>query len=72
MVVRDKKVHIMIEMYSGNIPILIMDTVKKRNVLMYNGPIGVLLSHKLNLALLSEYQDTSMFTPGEKEIIKAI
>jgi hypothetical protein len=40
------------------------------NVILYNGPISRLLTNKLTLALLSENEDTEVFTPGEREIIK--
>jgi hypothetical protein len=66
----DKTIRIMIETYIGRIPLLIMDAVKKKNLSIYNGPIGLLLSHKLNLALLSEYRNSDLFTPDEKEAIR--
>jgi hypothetical protein len=65
-----QKIHILIEMCNGYIPILFMDTVKKGNVILYNGPITRLISNKLNLALLSEHQDSAVFSPGEREVIK--
>jgi len=66
----DKAIRVLIEIYSGRIPLLIMDMVQKKRLLIYNGPIALLLSHKLNLALLSEYRDFDLFTPDEKEAIR--
>lgn len=67
---RDKRIHILIETYIGKMPFRILDTVKSKNLLIYNGPVGLLLSHKLNLALLSEYQNLDIFTSEEKEAIR--
>lgn len=66
----DKTIAILIEIYMGKLPFMIMDMVKKKRLLTYNGPIGLLLSHKLNLALLSEYRSSNLFTPEEKEVIR--
>jgi len=65
-----KKIHVLVEMYHGSVPPPILEVFKAGNVLLYNGPVTVLLSNKLNLALLSENEDSDVFTPGERKIIK--
>jgi len=66
----DKRIHTLVEMSHGNVPSEIMEVFKAGNVLLYDGPIGSLLSNKLNLALLSENEGSDVFTPGEREIIE--
>ncbi len=65
-----KRIHIMIEWYRGQIPMKILYVVLLGNAVIYNGPITTLLTNKLNLALLSEHEDSEIFTPGERKIIK--
>jgi uncharacterized circularly permuted ATP-grasp superfamily protein len=60
----------MVEWYHGNIPAQFIYVSLMGNLIMFNGPITHLLSNKLNLALLSENEDTGAFTPGDREIIK--
>jgi len=66
---KDRQIHVLLESYTGNIPMLILDAVKKKKLLIYNGPISLILSHKLNIALLSEYRNSNLFSPEEKEVI---
>lgn len=65
-----KRIHAVIEWYHGEVPINIMYAALLGNVIIYNGPITILLSNKLNLALLSEHEDSEIFTPEERKIIK--
>ena len=67
---KGKRIHAMVEWYHGNVPAKFFYVSLLGNVIIYNGPITNLLSNKLNLALLSENEDTGVFTPGEREIIK--
>jgi hypothetical protein len=67
---KENRIHVLVETYFGRMPLLIMEAVKRKNLLIYNGPIGLLLTNKLNMALLSEYQDSNIFTPDEKETIR--
>ena len=67
----NKPVHVMLESYHGIIPFEMLVTALLGNVLLYNGPVSILLSNKLNLALLSEHVDSPEFTPTEREIIKS-
>ncbi|MCP4149779.1 MAG: AMP-binding protein, partial [bacterium] len=66
---RERPIHIMVEMYNGVVPPLVMEAFKSGNICLINGPITALLSNKLNLALLSDYERTGIFTPGEKKFI---
>jgi hypothetical protein len=65
-----KRIHSLIERYKGFVPPAIMEVFKAGNVLLYNGPIQTLLSDKFNIALLSEHEDSDLFTADEKETIK--
>lgn len=67
---QNKRIHVLLERYHGNVPPEILDVFKKGNVLLYNGPITGLLSNKLNQAVLSENEDSEVFTSNERDIIK--
>ena len=67
---KDLRIHSIIEMHHGLITLEIMQAFKSGNVFLYNGPITGLLSNKLNLALLSEYEDSDNFNLEEREVIK--
>lgn len=65
-----RRIHILVEMLNGSTPIVFMEAVKKGNLVQCNGPVARIISNKLNLALLSEHQDSEMFSLEEREIIK--
>lgn len=68
---RGKKLNALIEMYHGVItPGEVLNIMESGNISLYNGPIQELLSYKLNLALLSENEDSDFFTSEEKKRIK--
>jgi hypothetical protein len=67
---QDKIIHFVLEFNSGATPLHLRSIQEKGNVVIYNGLITELISHKLNIALMSEHQDSDIFTPAEKEIIK--
>jgi hypothetical protein len=67
---QDKKIHILVEFYSGIVSPKILNHFAQGNILVYNGPITRLLSNKLNLALLSENRDSDIFSDMEREAIK--
>jgi hypothetical protein len=67
---KDKRIHVLVEFYQGDVPPGILGVFKKGNILLYNGPITGLLSDKLNLAILSQSEDSDLFTLQEREIIK--
>jgi hypothetical protein len=71
------------ELHQGDLPIqLVLDTengLVGRPVFLallagkaraYNGPVTQILSDKLNLALLSEYAGSGLFTPEERQLIE--
>jgi hypothetical protein len=66
-----KRIHLLLEWYHGQIPLKVLYVALLGNAIIYNGPITTLLTNKLNLALLSEHEDSEIFTPGERKIIKA-
>ncbi|MGD2088415.1 MAG: hypothetical protein PVH61_19720 [Candidatus Aminicenantes bacterium] len=68
---KGKQIHTIVESYHGQVPKEIFYVSLLGNVIVYNGPITSLLSNKLNHVLLSENQDSEVFTPEEREIIKA-
>ncbi|MCP5106465.1 MAG: hypothetical protein GY950_23980, partial [bacterium] len=65
-----RRIHILVEMLNGLVPIMFMEVVKKGNLMLYNGPVTRIISNKLNLALLSEHQDSDIFSLEEREVIK--
>ena len=70
LVLGGKKIHSLIEMCYGEIPIFFMELVKNGELLIYNGPITLLMSNKLNLAILSECRDSGEFTREERDAIR--
>lgn len=64
------RVHGLIELYHGIMPPGVMRAFTHGNIRLLNGPVTGLLSNKLNLALLSEHEDSAIFTEEEKESIK--
>lgn len=67
---RGRRVYALTEWYAGMAPPRIMKAFKAGNIRIMNGPVTNLMSSKLNLALLSEHQDSEAFNDEEKQIIK--
>jgi len=65
-----KQVHVLVEMYHGEVPAEILDLFRLENILLYNGPITQVMSDKENLALLSQHQESDIFSPEERESIR--
>ncbi|MCP5047082.1 MAG: hypothetical protein GY940_07905, partial [bacterium] len=65
-----EQIHVLVELYGGVVPPDYLKAVKRGNLIIYNGRISGLLSNKLNLALLSENQESDSFSEEEKEIIR--
>jgi hypothetical protein len=65
-----KKVYSLLEWVQGFVPAEIVGVFKRGNILIYNGAAAGLLSTKLNLALLSELEDSEILTGEERETIK--
>jgi len=66
-----QRIHTLIELYGGDIPPGVMEVFKSGNIRLMNGPITDLLSSKLNLALLSDYEavNANVFSDEEKAVI---
>jgi len=67
---QDKEVHFLLEFNNGTAPFRMRIAHEKGNTLIYNGLVTQLVSNKLNIALMSEHQDSDIFTPQERETIK--
>ncbi|UCH95169.1 MAG: hypothetical protein JSV88_33675 [Candidatus Aminicenantes bacterium] len=67
---RGKKIHVMIERCFGEVPGWVLEVVKSGNLLLYNGPIVQIMANKFNIALLSELENSDLFSLEEKENIK--
>ena len=67
---KGKKVRAILEFADGDIPQGVITLFKGRNLFLLNGPVSGLMSNKLNLALLSEHENSDLFTPEERKIIK--
>ena len=66
---REEQVHVLLEQYGGIVPPGFIDAFREGNVLVYNGRIVMLMSNKMNLAVLSENHDSDIFSAGEREAI---
>ncbi len=67
---RGKQVHVVAEMDQGQIPEEVIHAFKAGTIRLFNGPVGQLLSEKLNLALLSDDQYAHLYTPEELAAIE--
>ncbi|MCP5051749.1 MAG: hypothetical protein GY940_31575, partial [bacterium] len=67
---KDMKVDCLFEQYLGFIPTEILKVWEKDNIVILDGPATRLLSNKLNIALLSENEDSELFSSRERENIK--
>lgn len=67
---KDQHMQILLEMNLGSVTSEVVQAFKAQKFLMYDGPIAILLSNKLNIALLSEHQQSDLFSENEREIIR--
>ncbi|MCP5104574.1 MAG: circularly permuted type 2 ATP-grasp protein [bacterium] len=67
---KDKRIRSIVETYGGTVPMTILAAFMAGELLLYNGPITILTTSKLNIALLSENEDSPLFNSREQEIIK--
>lgn len=51
-------------------PVSFFNVARKNKVIILNGAITYLMASKFNISLLSEYQDSMLFTEEERKIIK--
>ena len=65
-----KRIHVLTENYKGLVPPPIFKVFMSGHIRIMNGPVTGLLSSKLNLALLSEHEDSDIFDDEEREAIK--
>ena len=68
---RGKRIHIVLEIVDGEIPESVFRAQVEGVAHVYNGPMCRVLSDKLNLALLSQYQDSNLFSIEERNVIAA-
>jgi hypothetical protein len=66
----DHDIQVLLDLNIGEVPGEVEKAFGAGHFLMYDGPIALLLSNKLNFAVLSEHQDSELFLPEEREIIK--
>jgi len=68
---KGKRIHTILDNLRGEeIPYEFLEVQKQNNVLIYNGAISQILSSKLNIALLSEHEESQLYSADEREIIK--
>jgi len=67
---KDKRIHSVLDNFRAEFPVEFLEILKKENVLIYNGAISRVLSSKLNISVLSEHEDSELFTLEEQETIK--
>jgi hypothetical protein len=65
-----KKIHALVEVYGSKVSSKVMEAFKKGNLCLMNGAISDLLSYKLNLAILHDWEYQSCFSEEERETIK--
>ncbi len=67
---KGNRVHGIIELLHGLVTPGVMRAYTAGNLRLLNGPMTGLLSNKLNLALLSEHEESGVFSSEERETIK--
>ena len=67
---QNKRIHTIIDYAAGEIPLQLLALFKMENVLIFNGPVSNIVSDKLSLSLLSELEDSDLFTFEERQTIK--
>lgn len=67
---KGKRIHALIELFHGLVKPGVMRAYTAGNIRILNGPMTGLLLNKLNLALLSEHEESDVFSSEEKETIK--
>jgi uncharacterized circularly permuted ATP-grasp superfamily protein len=65
-----KRIHALIELFHGLVKPGVLRAYTAGNIRILNGPMTGLLLNKLNLALLSEHEESDVFNSEEKETIK--
>ncbi len=68
---KGNRIHAITELYHGLVPPGVIRAFTAGNLRLLNGPVTGLLSNKFCLALLSEYEDTDLFSGEEKKTLKA-
>jgi len=67
---KEKRILCIHENYAGFVPEEMLEVFCKGNLVINVGPLTFLMTNKLNIALLSEHEESDLFTPGERESIK--
>lgn len=63
-------IHAVIELNHGKVPNNIVHLARSKKLVLLNGPITSFMTNKLNLAVLSENCESSVFTQEEQEVIR--
>jgi hypothetical protein len=67
---RGRRVHTIYEYLGGEVPLRLAHIFSRGQVLIFDGPVSFLASNKLNLALLSEHEDSGDLSPQERETVR--
>ena len=67
---KGKRVLCLHENYGGVVPEEIYHVSRIGELILYVGPLTFLMSNKLNIALLSEHEESNLFSPKERQTIK--
>jgi len=63
------RIHAAVELYSGFVAHEMVKASRKGNIVLINGPVVDFMSNKLNLALLSDSENSALFTKDELDTI---
>jgi hypothetical protein len=64
------RIHVIVEVSEGLVPLHIMHCHIQGALNIHNGPLTHVLCNKLNMALISTYQDAEVFSKEERELIR--
>jgi hypothetical protein len=71
LIYKNKPIHVLHEYYAGFVPQPILNLFEKRKLVIFNSPVTALMTNKLNMAVLSEQENSGIFTPDEQQIIRS-
>lgn len=68
--VAGQRVHVMVEISGGIVPLHLLRCHQQGTLNIHNGPVTHILCNKLNMALLSMFQDSEVFSNEERQLIQ--
>ncbi len=69
---KDHQVAVLVDLTPVSLPLRFVQMAKLGRLVILNGPPATIMVNKANLALLSEHQNSTLFTPREQRLIQEV